>query len=81
MLLESLHPYSKVDEGKGVAVVHSSKQYLVMECKVLHIAGDGLPGPGSHPDHLEAGLIQLLCQVVHSHIGRGCNQDLRTPLY
>lgn len=81
MLSESKHQYSKTDEGKGVATAHGSKQYLVMECEVLHIAGDGLPRPGSHPDHLEAGLIQLLCQVVHSHVGRGCNQDLHTPLY
>ena len=64
----------------GVMLADDSRQYLVVQGEVLHVAADGFPGPGSHSHHLEPGLVQLLCQVINSHIGGCCHQDLHPAL-
>lgn len=55
---------------------------LVVEGEVFDVAADGLSRPGSHPHHLQASQVQLLCQVIHSNIGGRCHQHLniRTKL-
>lgn len=68
--------YNKVGMATGVMLAGDSRQHLVVQGEVLHVAADGFPGPGSHSHHLEPGLVQLLRQVVNSHIGGCCHQHL-----
>lgn len=35
---------------------------------------------GTHSDYLQSGLVNLLCELVHSGVGRGADENLSSGL-
>ena len=53
-----------------------NEAHLIVQCQVVHVGDDCLPGFRRNAHHPQPCQLDLLCQLINCHIAGGCYQNL-----